>query len=58
MDENGDAGGNYTVLGSKPIKDSLANNTRFGLFPVGTFVTRSNEHGQSSPVRKSIEKSG
>jgi hypothetical protein len=33
MDENGDAGGNYTVLGSKPIKDSLANKTRFGLFP-------------------------
>lgn len=55
MDENGDAGGNYTVLGSKAIKSS--NNTRFGLFPIGTFVTRSRENGQKIPVRKYVHKS-
>lgn len=56
MDENGDAGGNYTVLRSKVIKStSSGKKASFGLFPIGTFITRSKENGQNIPVRNDIK---
>lgn len=41
VDENGDAAGNYTILGVKSINDAVDyNNSSFGLFPFGTFITK------------------
>lgn len=57
IDENGDAAGNYTILGVKLVNNSRGNTSTFGLFPLGTFVSRSTvENGsQSIPVRKFIQ---
>lgn len=53
IDENGDAAGNYTILGTKLISNSKSNTSTYGLFPFGTFITKSSlgENGsQSIPV--------
>lgn len=53
IDENGDAAGNYTILGVKLMNNSNTNTSTYGLFPFGTFIARSNagENGsQSIPV--------
>jgi hypothetical protein len=55
IDENGDAGGNYTILGLKSMDNPKTNKTSFALFPVGTFITRTNL-SDSIPVRKRIVK--
>lgn len=39
IDENGDAAGNYTILGAKLVNDSDSNQTTYGLYPFGTFIT-------------------
>lgn len=56
IDENGDAAGNYTILGAKLMDNSRTNTSTYGLFPLGTFITRSQmgENGsQSIPVSES-----
>lgn len=50
IDENGDAGGNYTILGMKSTNNVKTNQSTYGLFPVGTFITRTNL-SDSIPVR-------
>lgn len=50
IDENGDAGGNYTILGLKSMINVKSNKSTHGLFPIGTFITRSNL-SDSIPVR-------
>lgn len=58
IDENGDAAGNYTILGVKLVNNSRGNTSTFGLFPFGTFISRSSVVGdngsQSIPVREFI----
>jgi hypothetical protein len=51
IDENGDAGGNYTIVGMKSIDNGEMNKSSYGLFPIGTFTTRTNA-SNSIPVRK------
>lgn len=43
IDENGDAGGNYTILGVKKVSNDRTNHSSHGLFPIGTFITRTNQ---------------
>jgi hypothetical protein len=58
IDENGDAAGNYTIFGAKLIHSNKTNTTTtYGLFPFGTFVTKSGgvENGsQSIPVSDAL----
>ncbi|KAG5673369.1 hypothetical protein PVAND_003425 [Polypedilum vanderplanki] len=44
IDENGDAGGNYTIVGMKAMNNDKSNRTTYGLFPIGTFITRINQN--------------
>lgn len=46
IDENGDAGGNYTILGIKSMNNDKTNHSAYGMFPYGTFITRTN-HNES-----------
>lgn len=55
IDENGDAAGNYTVLGVKLISDSNTNTSTYGLFPFGTFIARSNAENGSQSIPVSYE---
>ena len=53
MDENGDAAGNYTILSAKLLNKVKVNSTNtYGLFPIGTFITRldSDNGSQNIPV--------
>ncbi|XP_070503442.1 speract receptor [Chironomus tepperi] len=43
IDENGDAGGNYTILGMKKVNNGKTNHSSYGLYPIGTFITRTNQ---------------
>jgi len=58
IDENGDAAGNYTILGTKLMNSANSNQSTFGLFPFGTFITSTtvgddtNNNNQSIPVRR------
>jgi hypothetical protein len=53
IDENGDAAGNYTILGLKSMLNNFNNGSRYGLFPIGTFITRTNDFaGISFPVSR------
>lgn len=55
IDENGDAAGNYTILGAKLMDNGRTNASTYGLFPLGTFITRSQlseNETQSIPVRE------
>lgn len=50
IDENGDAAGNYTILGRKLMNNNKTNETTYGLFPIGTFITTSVENKNNIPV--------
>ena len=57
IDENGDAGGNYTIVGIKSMNNgNKMNQSTYGLFPYGTFITRAmmkkltNESGSSNSI--------
>lgn len=43
IDENGDAAGNYTILGLLEKYDDRINKTVKGMFPIGTFITGSSD---------------
>ena len=50
IDENGDAAGNYTILGRKLMNNNKTNETSYGLFPIGTFITTPVENKNNIPV--------
>lgn len=50
IDENGDAAGNYTILGRKLMNNNKTNETTYGLFPIGTFITTPVENKNNIPV--------
>lgn len=53
IDENGDAGGNYTILQKRKIvNQSRDDDDEFGLFPVGTFS--GNLENGLMPVKEAI----
>lgn len=54
IDENGDAAGNYTILGRKLMNNNKTNETTYGLFPIGTFITTTIENKNNIPVSELI----